>query len=83
MIYTVTSDKSKQTYEGFRRPFRKSIIPPTVLAVALIEGEPDLWELDKENTALALEELSRFYRSELGYGEVRISVYNFSLTLEE
>jgi translation initiation factor IF-2 len=62
MIYTVTTGKQKQTYEGFRKPWNKEI--PTVIALVRVDGEEDYWELDPQNVEMAKEELERYYRAE-------------------
>lgn len=85
-IFTcIDGEGKKQTYEGFRKPYVKTLAHPQVLAVVALDGCVELWALDHETPDAwqhACEELERYYRSEHGVEAVRIAVFDRRLILE-
>lgn len=72
LIYTITDDGKKQTFEGFKsasRPLTKEDEHKLWMVVAFFEDTFDLWYIDIRCNDLALSELNRYYRSQ-GYENV-------------
>lgn len=75
--FTVIDGKGVQTFTGFLKPFTSTQAYPPTLAVALSEGEPEMWLLEgttDESMKEGLSELGRYYR-QAGFEKVRIAVY--------
>lgn len=75
MIYKVTTDGKEQTYEGFSHRLHTAI---DRIAVAWMEDGPEFWAIDSDH---AVEELSRYYRSEWKLTP-RISIYKLASTTD-
>lgn len=84
-IFTCMDGGKKQSYEGFSKPFVKTMSFPQVLAIVTWAGGVDQWALDHHTDDAwfdACDELERYYRTEHGEGDIRIAVFDRRLILE-
>jgi hypothetical protein len=76
---------AERTYIGFWGAFPRTNAMPQVMAIATVDGEPELWGLEHDNpeqTAFAVSELRRYYR-ETSTPQVRIAIYDRRATIIE